>query len=200
MKRFSLIALIAFVCSLPLLMAPSGGFPSRPTFQKVTVSSTDSQKIPMCRTSATVGQKCASVEIGSTGNFYVYPATDAGVGTGTALIEGVRSATGTWSSVNINGNPSPQMAWGRVLGSSGALLTGSSNVLSTSRSVGGVYTINFQAGIFMQSCLIQTQGSTVSFGMIGTTGAGPYNTIGISTYSVAGTLVDPATWVFYCFR
>lgn len=40
MKRFNLGAasLLALAAAVPLLMAPTGGFPSRPTFQQVTVS------------------------------------------------------------------------------------------------------------------------------------------------------------------
>lgn len=38
MRRAYKVALVAFVVSLPLLMAPSGGFPSRPRFQAVGVN------------------------------------------------------------------------------------------------------------------------------------------------------------------
>lgn len=37
MSRASKILLLCFIAALPLLMAPSGGFPSRPTFQQVFV-------------------------------------------------------------------------------------------------------------------------------------------------------------------
>lgn len=39
MKRLSLLVLILFICFLPLLMAPTGGYPSRPKFRTITVGS-----------------------------------------------------------------------------------------------------------------------------------------------------------------
>lgn len=40
MKRISKVLLLCFIAALPLTMAPSGGFPSRPTFQEATIRAT----------------------------------------------------------------------------------------------------------------------------------------------------------------
>jgi hypothetical protein len=78
MKRIiAWLSVIFALGAVPMLMGPTGGYPSRPTFQTVTVSANGGESIRLSDTAQAADTKNTLIRTGSNGRFLVQTANDA---------------------------------------------------------------------------------------------------------------------------
>lgn len=106
MRTLRITGLVALAALLPMLMAPTGGFPSRPTFQQVTV--TTSPHIRLVNSAAAVDARNTLIRLSPAGELKIHSAADAAPTTGlTELFAAARTGT-AWTSLalgNATDNP-----------------------------------------------------------------------------------------------
>jgi hypothetical protein len=155
MKKFALLVFCAF---LPLLMAPSGGFPSHPKFAQVTVNTDAASDALIINRVSGTGNAALATQLSGAGKAVIGTAGNNGnlVGTsvtGDLVIRNTQriifSADGggtAHASIEPNGqifkNGQILYATARVLGSSGTLL-GGNGAASAVRNSTGSYTVNW---------------------------------------------------------
>lgn len=105
MRKPSIALLLAAAALVPMLMAPSGGFPSRPTFQtaKFVTSSNAADFVNYCATGQASGSRCWNLRLGGGAEMGLFTSTDAGVDIaenwyiGRTGLMGIAPSTGTGS-------------------------------------------------------------------------------------------------------
>jgi hypothetical protein len=198
-----LAGLIAALC--PMLMAPSGGFPSSPTFQNVVVQNSSGTNLDICNTSGAANNKCFNLRAGGSGtSFAISLENDAHVlGTnglvisrnaGLSTLATVAIGDGTDKpAVTVNGSTLPRFAYGVINGLGGcSVVAGSStiptasNVSSCSRTSAGVYVVTLSGFTTAPACSFGSYTGNVAQ-TYSATGA---NTLAMSTFNTASAATD----------
>lgn len=151
--RFKLSLFAAFAATLPLLMAPSGGFPSKPTFQSAKLTGTS-----VCTLSAVPSTLCVQ---GSTNNpsAFVVGSGTTGQSFGLAVWAGTNTSDWSFKAQNSNGGLTFFQidGAGNITGPSGVAFTPATfsqtttvsgcttapGIAVTGARVGNVVTLNF---------------------------------------------------------
>lgn len=215
-RKYFLGALLVTLGIAPLLMGPSGGLPSRPTFQLVTATSSVSGNTlhRECNTSNGLGLKCWGLRVGSTGSWALTPETDAfALGTTNALVIAKNSSQAITSldlgnatdkpSITLNGAAVPtKYSYGMIQGggSSCTVLAASSaqtaNLSGCVRNAAGDYTVSFSSAYTTNPplCTItQAGGTLISSVTLAATGS-----VRTQTWNTSGTQTDPANIILSC--
>lgn len=201
MRLVSKIGLFSALALLPLLMAPSGGFPSRPRFQNVISAGAIPQIIARGQAVGNASQESvqfqdsAGTVIGSYGDL---SATDSDTFV-TANIAGanIQLVTTATGNVLVRGAPVPITAYATINGSGGGCTIGGAPTFgfaSCSRSSIGVFIAVLNAGFAAAPVCVAS--GTAASAVITTSSAGP--TSASYNLTVAGALADgPARMVCY---
>lgn len=207
------VALIAFCCALPLLMAPSGGFPSRPIVQTVNATSTygggtGSTTAFVARSGypalelreSDAAANNVRWRLGASGEqFFIDALADNGASGGTVLTV---ERTGTTidsinlqgTAVQVNGVAIPKMARG-VVGGSGscAINTSWSNagITGCTSSGTGVYAIDVTAAGFTDepACTASSRTSALQINEVRSEATTTIN-VALQTFNASGVATD----------
>lgn len=179
MKRSLKIGFIALLVSLPLLMAPSGGLPSRPTFQTVVIRSASNPQLTITGSTATATNlsgirfnNSAGTRVGYAGDL---SSGDSDFYVGTDLASSnVRIDPGSGGSVFVSGSAVRNAAYQRVAyGQFGLCTTGTCTPigsplnLSVAWTSTGNYTMTLSAGFTVAPvCVASGVGNGVHIEMI----------------------------------
>lgn len=208
--KTKIAALVLGAALVPMLMGPTGGVPSRPTFQMVTATTTASRPATPCsnltsqvavcnssvagygwsNTGATTDLKNWDVYADNAGTLHFRMINDAAGGALDWMTVGPRTGI-TKTPVAILGSPIPKFIYGNGGGIGTCAIINNQGITTCTRGSAGSYTLNFTSGYASSSSYSCTasptvQGTAVVTAEISTTSA---TTATVQT-KTAGTNTD----------
>jgi len=204
---------LSFCAFLPLLMAPGGGFPSRPKFQQVTIGQCPA--LLLAAGSATYYSQCGVPrwnlwESGATANNRLWrifangeqlyiTATNDGVSSETPVLRATRSG-GVATSVNFPtaANIEDKFRYTAATQCTGAGTQGPGYNATCTRTGTGLYQVTFSQNLGGGNCVVGTTDNTTTG--LAKTGSTPGTTVNVTTFVLsAGTYVlGDVGWSIQC--
>lgn len=141
MKGARLFLIGLFAAILPALMAPTGGYPSNPTFQTVTVNGTSTTgRAHVCNTAATATNKCMGIDVNTSGGFEIFVENDTHGGVSNALTINRSGAVATGmtfttasGAADLTATDSGAVTWSLQTGTSNCTVNGTNATVQLHR-------------------------------------------------------------------